>query len=173
MLYKKFYVSKFLKEALFLFFFLFFFAWNQKQIMFLMEQKMFANKICSKSNKTIYQRNKKCSWKSCSKWKHHCFISFLSLFTALCGLLQISMVLYGLLMVFYSILWPLLWSCLAFYGLVLYGRSIYSLLWPFMAIFLFEWTFVVFSRGHRYKFIWSCLNLIPRQGEQQEQRSFF
>ena len=45
---------KVLKEALLLFL-----AWNQKQKMFLMEEKMFANKICPKSNKIVTKGTKK------------------------------------------------------------------------------------------------------------------
>ena len=35
---------------------------------------------------------------SCFKWQNHCFMFFLSHFTAICGLLRLSMVLYGLAM---------------------------------------------------------------------------
>ena len=58
----------------------------------------------------------------------------------------------------------LLWYCMAFYGLewflwhivVLFGL-LYGLLWPFMAKYRIDLTSIVFSRGHRSKFIWSCL----------------
>ena len=33
-----------------------------------------------------------------------------------------------------------------------------AVLWSFMAKYWFEWTFIVFSRGHKSKFIWSCLS---------------
>ena len=33
---------------------------------------------------------------------------------------------------------------------------LYGGLWPFMAKDRFGWTCIVFSRGHRSKFIWSC-----------------
>ena len=50
------------------------------------------------------------------------------------------------------VLYGLLWSCMAFYGL-------YGLLWPYMANYRFDRTCIVFSRGHRSKFIWSCFIL--------------
>ena len=31
-----------------------------------------------------------------------------------------------------------------------------AFLWPFMAKYSFDWTCIVFSRGHKSKFIWSC-----------------
>ena len=31
-----------------------------------------------------------------------------------------------------------------------------AVLWSFMAKYRFDWIFIVFSRGHRSKFIWSC-----------------
>ena len=41
--------------------------------------------------------------------------------------------------------------------------AFYGLIWSFLAILLcfmkkyrFDWTCIVFSRGHRSKFIWSC-----------------
>ena len=43
-------------------------------------------------------------------------------------------------MVLYGLLWPY-----------------YCVLWPFMAKYRSDWTCIVFSRGHRSKFIWSCL----------------
>ena len=58
--YPLFYRSKVLKEILLLFFLFLFLAWNQVKKMLQMEQKMFANKICSKTNKTFSNENKKC-----------------------------------------------------------------------------------------------------------------
>ena len=34
---------------------------------------------------------------------------------------------------------------------------ILGLLWSFLAIFRFQWSCIIFSRGHRSKFIWSCI----------------
>ena len=45
-----------------------------------------------------------------------------------------------------GIVWPFMVS----YGLCM------ALLWSFMAKYWFDWTFLVFSRDHRFKFIWSC-----------------
>ena len=39
--------------------------------------------------------------------------------------------------------------------MVLHG--LITLIWPFMVKHKFYWTYIVFSRGHRSKFIWSCL----------------
>ena len=65
--------------------------------------------------------------------------------------------------------WPcmalsdLLWSCLFFYGLALSCMAFMALLWSYMALlwsfmakYGFDWTCMVFSRGHRSNFIWSC-----------------
>ena len=39
----------------------------------------------------------------------------------------------------------------------------YGLVWPYYGLvcpkYRFEWTCIVFSRGHRSKFIWSCFEL--------------
>ena len=131
--------SKVLKEALLLFFLLFL-AWNQKQKMFLREQKMLANKICSKSHKKSskvnkYVRDQKmfakkiCSKsnKKCSQWK------LLEIWQKMASLKwqnqslnfsRPSVALSDLLcscMAFYGIAWP----CIVFYVItVLYGSFI-------------------------------------------------
>ena len=54
--------------------------------------------------------------------------SLLHLFLAMCGILQISMVLHGLLlsyMAFYGLIWP----CMVLYGLVWFYMAFYGLSW--------------------------------------------
>ena len=132
--------------------------------MFLMEQKMFTNKICSKIEQKMFVNENRVQSENINALQ--CFIVFLSLFTAMSGLLRNCIVLFGLFMV----LFDLFWACIAFYGfyygLVGHFMAFYGLLWPFygppwpfMANYLFDWTYVVFSRGHRSKLIWSCFFL--------------
>ena len=83
-----------------------------------------------------------------------CFIFVLSLFTIMCGLLRINIVLYGLFMVLFSILWLLLWSCMAFYSLV---WPFYGPIWPFMANYLFDWTW---TKKKYVKQKFCCFDLI-------------
>ena len=40
--------------------------------------------------------------------------------------------------------------------------TLYGLIWPFMAKYRSDWTCIVFSRGHRSKFIWSCFLLTKK-----------
>ena len=98
-----------------------------------------SNKKCL-WNKKLGRSNKKCLWNKkrdrSSKKNFPVKIElrgtksllclFLLHFTALCGLLQINMVLYGLLLPYYCVLYRSNWTC------------------------------IVLSRGHRSKFIWSC-----------------
>ena len=89
-----------------------------------------------------------------SKWQNHYFVfsrQSMALYdlawpwSAYCGLVWPFMVLYGLTlssMVFYGIVW-------LFYGLA----------WPFYGKKSI-WTYMVFSRGHSSKFIWSCLSCL-------------
>ena len=104
--------------------------------------KMFAKKICYKAkrtkNITKWIKNVR-EWKLCSKWHHHCLMSFLSHFKSMCGFLRLSMVLYGLFMVLYGLQWPL-----------------YCVFLPFVAKYRLGWTCIVYSLGHISKFIWSC-----------------
>ena len=121
--------------------------------------KMFANKICSKSNKKCSKGHQKCTrtkfvplWtKNITKGtknvhSEHCFKLYtkLRVFTSICVLVGPIMALSDLLcssMAFYGIAWPciVLWYCMA-----LLSQNM-DLDLP-----------IVFSRGHRSKFIWSC-----------------
>ena len=60
-----------------------------------------------------------------------------------CGTLWYWMAVYALYGLFY-----LIWRHIVLHGLFL---------WSFMVKYWFYWTCIVFSRGHRSKFIWSCL----------------
>ena len=93
-----------------------------------MEHKMFAYKICSKSNKNVPYGTKHFRKQNCIQnlW-------FSCLFSRPC-------------IAFCDFSWP-------FHGLV---RPSYGAFWPFMAKYLFDWTGILFSRGHRSKFICSC-----------------
>ena len=113
-----------------------------EQKTFQWEQKMFANKICSKSSKKSCKRNEKCwqwkSWDLAWPWVTYCGLVWP--FT-----------------VFHNLHWhfiAFLWSCIAF-------------LWSSMAKYGFDWTWIIFSRGHRSKFIWSWSTI------QMQFQSFF
>ena len=45
---------------------------------------------------------------------------------------------------------------MVFYGLLWCFKALHCFVWSFMAKCRFDWTCVVFSRGHRSKLIWSC-----------------
>ena len=66
---------------------------------------------------------------SCLKGQNLCIMFFLSHFIVMCGLSRLSVVLYGLLWAFF---------------------------WSFIVKYRFDWICIVFSRGHRSKFIWFC-----------------
>ena len=88
--------------------------------------------ICSKSKNKCYERNKKCSqWKS---WFQNDLIRLSTISNDLLWYWPYCNGLYGI-------------SSYCFYGLKLY----------FIAKYWFDSTWIVFSRGHRSKFIWSCL----------------
>ena len=56
-------------------------------------------------------------------------------------------------------LYGFMWPCMVSYGLfylIWRPMVLYGLLWSFMVKYWFFWTCIVFSRGHRSKFIWSC-----------------
>ena len=38
--------------------------------------------------------------------------------------------------------------------------NMFGLVWPCMALYGLLWRNIVFSRGHRSKFIWSCFNYV-------------
>ena len=75
---------------------------------------------------------------------------------------------------FYGFYYDLVWHFMAFYGILWHFMAFYGILWLFivlygrsmvlygrsMANYLFDWTCIAFSRGHRSKFIWSCLHKI-------------
>ena len=48
------------------------------------------------------------------------------------------------------------WSCKVIYGPMWPFMILYGLLWPFMAKYRSDYNCIIFSRGHRSKFIWSC-----------------
>ena len=114
-----------------------------------MEQKTFANKNSSKLKKKCAKGIKKFSWTEFfvieqkmfamkiapNRTENRWFKIILQVFLAICGHTgpRPIVVLHGLLR-----------SCVAFYSLV----------WPFYGP---PWLCIVFSRGHRSKFIWSCL----------------
>ena len=109
----------------------FFLAWNEVQKMFQIEQKMFRNKLCSKMNKKCSKGNKKCS-----KGNNKCsWTKFVPNRTKnvtkgkKCSRLKIA------------------------------SNLAESSSWQnhsFMTNYRIDWTFNVFSRDHRSKFIWSC-----------------
>ena len=81
----------------------------------------------------------------------------LSHFIAMCGLLRLSLVFYYcLVQPFYGHIWPFM-----------------AVLQSFIAKYRFDWIFIVFSRGHISKFIWSCLysSFMKARGEKSHQKN--
>ena len=131
--------SKVLKEALLVF--LLGLAGNHEQKMFQIEQKMCKGTKVWMGTKNVHG-NKKCSWKQkmCKGTK-----MFIKASVVYCGLVWLNVAFYGLVRHFLP--------CMASYGLTL---SYMAFLSSFMVKYRLYWTCIVFSRGHRAKFIWSC-----------------
>ena len=79
--------------------------------------------------------------------------SSLYIFTAL--LVGLSDLFCGLVLPF-TILHRLVWSCMVLYGILWYCMAFYGRVWFYGII----WSCMVFSREHRSKLIWSCFDLI-------------
>ena len=56
----------------------------------------------------------------------------------------------------YAALYDLAWPRGTYCGLVWYFMALYGLFVVFLAKYWFDWTWIVFCRSHRSKFIWSC-----------------
>ena len=57
----------------------------------------------------------------------------------------------------YVALYGHIWSFVVVYGLFM---VLYGFLWSFMAKYWFYWTCIIFSRGYRSTFIWSCFLIL-------------
>ena len=116
--------------------------------------------MIKKWKKKYYERNKKVSRKTIVlKMTKSLLYLILSNFRAMCGILQLSMALYGHLWPFvvFMAFYDLIWSFIVIYGLL---WPFICALWPFMAKYRSDWTCIDLSRGHRSKFMWSCCGKI-------------
>ena len=105
--------SKVLKEALLFLLFLLLLAWKHEQKMFRMEKQIFIVKNCFKLNRKSQLKVTKSS----------------HIFTAICGLVGLSMALGDLfcgLVLPFMILYSLAWSCMVLYGLLWYCVAFYD-----------------------------------------------
>ena len=120
--------------------------------MFQMEKKYSRKNGFQIEQKNVTKETKKVRSENCFNLNRKSQVkvtkSSLYVCTAICGLDRAT----------YFILWSF-FTFMILHGLAWFFMVCYGLLWPCMALIdgkISIWTCMIFSRGHRSKFIWSC-----------------